>query len=317
MATDFLSSQQNLVSRSDRPTTPEASALAGRLRAIVLLAGQVRSTELTRALKRSPLELPVDEHTRILDLWRRQTRHLAEAWNRSTLPLRVLVNDQTTLQGDDDAGLVPLSVENDAGEYRGAGGVARDLAVEYDRDDWIVLATAGQLLVDSLDQILNQLAQQEGDVRLISHADGTPTGIILARCGALWSVPEVGFIDLKEQVLPEIARQGRVAVSDYHEPVGIPVRTRQDYLRALYRYHQPELARQARENPFLETWQSTFSVVEPGATVDPTAHIHDSVVLNGAHVEAEAVVTQSVIADNAHVPRRARRSEAVVAPEGK
>jgi NDP-sugar pyrophosphorylase family protein len=45
--------------------------------------------------------------------------------------------------------------------------------------------------------------------------------------------------------------------------------------------------------------------VEPGATVSPSARIHDSVVLAGATVEPNAVVVRSVVAGTVRRDREA------------
>src|SRR5690606_20299334 len=94
-------------------------------------------------------------------------------------------------------------------EYRGIGGVLRDLAGDYHRDDYILVANAAQLLLSPLSELATLLAESDADgpadVSLISHRDGTPSGLMLIRCGSLWCIPQVGYVDMKEQALPMIA----------------------------------------------------------------------------------------------------------------
>lgn len=291
---------------------PAADALMARVRGVLLLSGQVGSTPLLEALTRSVVDLPVSADRRVIDIWQQEVTAVAEQHDLAHLPLRVLVNHRAA----NPAPPVPsqrvlTQVEQDAGEFRGTAGAIRDAAADYGDDDWLLVASGGQLLVRSLAPIVDALCQQPGDVRLLVHSDGTPTTLMLVRCGVLNEVPRVGFVDFKEQALPRIAESHRVQVLQQREPVGMPVRMRDDYLQALYRYHGP--ARDgAQFNPFMETWQRTFSVIEPGAVVSDSARIHDAVILDGAHVEAGAVVSRSVVCDRARVTRNRRVVERVV-----
>jgi hypothetical protein len=271
-------------------------------------------------VQRSVLDLPVTRDTNVLNVWQSELARLARRLGAASLPLRVLLNDRSPepAQPRDEA-LVPTSIEFDAGEYRGTGGALRDVAVGYDPNDWLLLASGGQVLVQPLEQVLAALSESSGDVRLVTHTDGTPSGLMLVRCGVLWSISEVGFVDFKEQALPRIAQDHRVTVTEREQVVGIPVRTRSEYLKGLYHYHAPQLQASAQADPFMETWRPTFSVIENGAQVDPQARIHDAVVLSGAQVESGAVVTRSIVAERGRVKRNAHCVERIAfeGPEGR
>ena len=284
------------------------------IRAVVLLAGQVHPTELCVALQRSLLDLPIDAERTVLDIWRQQTHLLAEALGAERLPVRIMVNRQSARLGVDPplpGSRINMRVELDSGEYRGTGGVLRDLAEAYEDDDRIVVANGGQLMAEPLAETVNSLLRAGGDVSLISHTDGTPTGLMVIRCGVLRLISAVGFSDLKEQALPRIATHRRVTVVDRYRPVAFPIRTRNDYLRALRRWHS---ASNGAANPFAENWKPTYSIIEPGADVDPTARIHDSVVLRGGRVEAGASVVRSVVCTGGRVARKQMVTDCVVGP---
>jgi mannose-1-phosphate guanylyltransferase len=270
-------------------------------------------------VQRSVLDLPVTARMRVMDLWQNEVAELAHSLGAESLPLRLLLNDRAPEPTEPtDHPSVPTSVEFDSGEYRGTGGALRDVAVAYDADDWLLLASGGQVLVQPLARIVASLSAGSGPVRLVTHADGTPSGLMLVRCGVLWPISEVGFVDFKEQALPRIAKDHRVEVSEQPQPVGIPARTRAEYLKGLYRYHAPQLQQSAQADPFMETWRPTFSVIEQGAEVAPEARIHDAVVLAGARVEAGAVVTRSIVAESGRVRRGAHCVERIAfeGPEG-
>ncbi|MGB2823651.1 MAG: hypothetical protein WBF17_21905, partial [Phycisphaerae bacterium] len=188
-----------------------------------------------------------------------------------------------------------MRLEIDAGEYRGTGGVLRDASEEYGDDDYIVVANGNQLVLESLAEMLASLAKAGGDVSLMSNQDGTPAGLMLLRCGALRSIPKVGFVDMKEQALSRIAAHHKVTVLSREQPMAIPVRSRGDYLRAVFQYHRARDDGDESSIAFAEKWRPTFSIVEVGAQVDASARIHDSVVLQGGQVKSGATVVHSVV----------------------
>jgi hypothetical protein len=188
-----------------------------------------------------------------------------------------------------------VRAERDPSSLRGTGGLLRDLAENYDDDHYLLVASATQVLLEPLSALVGDLAKLGADVCVLSHADGTPSLLMLVRCGTLRWISPVGYVDLKEQALPEIARRFDVKVLDRPAPTGMPVWTREDYVEALRAHHlQRARGRKARD-AFAEDWEQRFSIVEEGACVHPEAVVHDSVVLRGARVEKGAVVVRSLV----------------------
>ncbi len=194
-------------------------------------------------------------------------------------------------------------VERDLSEYRGTGGVLRDISHGYADDDLILVANAAQVLLDPLPLVVSTLLRKRGDVAVISHDDGTPSGIMLLTCKTLRLLPPQGFVDMKEQGLPLIAGKYEVRVLKRRRPTGLPVRSLEGYIQALHYYHRRRLGRPAITDPLAEDWTPSFSLVEPGATVDPTARVHDSVVLAGGCVEPGAVLVRSLVCPGSTVRR--------------
>jgi hypothetical protein len=179
------------------------------------------------------------------------------------------------------------------------------LAQRYDDDDYLLVATGAQVLARPLAEVVTVLAGRAADVAIGRHEDGTPAGLVWVRCGCLRSIPEVGFIDLKEQALPQIARRHHVEVVALPR-VGTPHRTPAEYLRAVRQFHLGRRDDTGASNPFSENWCPSFAVVEEGATVHPSAAIHDSVVLAGARVESNAIVVRSLVGPGQGVRRGQR-----------
>jgi N-acetylglucosaminyldiphosphoundecaprenol N-acetyl-beta-D-mannosaminyltransferase len=291
-----------------------------RLRALVLLGGSVRPTDLGSATCRSVLDLPLDENGSILTGWLDQAAELARSVGIEKLPVRVMVNHTSIEPASADARHYgAFRVERDRSEYRGTGGVLRDVANDYADDDLIVVANAAQVLLDPLPSIVAALDRAGGDVTVVAHQDGTPSGIMLVACKTLRQIASSGYVDMKEQALPQIAAQFDVRVVTRQRPTGMPIRTLEDYIHALRFHHRRKNGKQSAPagsangngnghangngnghgngvvDPLAEDWSPLFSLIEPGATVDPSARIHDSVVLEGGVVEAGAVLVRSVV----------------------
>jgi hypothetical protein len=274
-----------------------------RLKAIVLLGGSVRSGELGRAIGRSLLDLPVNDSQSVLSLWQDNAEELAAAIGAAHLQLRIVLSQsarEPTIPVPRHR--VRLTVERDAREYRGTGGVLRDLADSYAPDDLILVANAAQILGKPLVPLAEVLFSAPGSVSCIAHKDGTPCGLFLVKCAALASIRDIGFLDFKEQVLPKLGAAGHtVNALMTDSTTGVPVRTLGGYLSGVRSFTRVRAGLPMDTDPFHEDWSATFAIVEPGATVDPTATIHDSVVLKGARVAKRAVIVRSVLGPGASV----------------
>ncbi|MBX3375599.1 MAG: hypothetical protein KF678_01185 [Phycisphaeraceae bacterium] len=274
-----------------------------QVQAVVLLAGSVRPSDLSTAIDRSLLQLPVEPGHTVLSKWQDEVSSLAAALSVERLALRIVIDRAAAPPAPPaPAERVRLTVERDAREYRGTGGLLRDLAVSYAPHDLLLVANAAQILVEPLTSLVDNLFAAGGNVSFIGHRDGTPCGLFLVRCDTLASIRDIGFLDFKEQVLPKLGVMGhpvRPVIRD--SATALPIRTLDGYLSGLRAIARMRAGKPRDTDPFGEDWSPTFAIVEPDAVVDPTATIHDSVVLGGAKVERGAVVVRSVIGPTAVV----------------
>jgi hypothetical protein len=289
----------------DPATTLAAGDVPANIRAVILLAGGVQQRPLVAASGRSVLSLPLGDCRSLLDAWRVHTLVLARRARRDCLPVRLVIDRSTpgpALQPEDfEAG---MSVELDPLELRGTGGVLRDLCADYAADDYVVLVTAAQLMLEPLTDLVIELARTGGYVALVAHDDGTPSSLMLVRCGCLERIPKVGFIDMKEQGIPLIAQQHRVTVVRRQRAIGLPIRSLQEYVTAMrwsLAGHRTDAA--VPTSPFAEVWRSAGALTEAGASVHPSAKLHDSVVLAGGCVQANAILVRSLVCPGATVAR--------------
>lgn len=292
-----LADQSGLAASMTGLRHPSAVDTAPALRAVVLLGGSVRRSNLSHSIGRSLLDLPVEPGLSVLQLWEREAGVLGQAAGIPSLQVRIVLDKKApepTKNGA--AGELRVSLEREANAFRGTGGVLRDLAAEYGPDEILLVASAGQILVEPLAQLADELFALRADVALVGHADGTPGGVFVVNTRVLAGIRDIGFLDFKEQVLPRLASKGsQVRVVQRACASGIPVRTLDSYLAGLRAYHRIKAQKGIGGDPFAEDWSPTFAVVEEGASVDPTATIHDSVVLEGGRVERGAVVVRSVV----------------------
>ncbi len=283
------------------------------LRAVVLLAGEVRANTLRKLTGRASPSLPVGASRTVLDCWREQLITLAETLGIEQLPVRVLISRGSGLEERTERfGPVQLSIEYDPSSLRGTAGLLSDIARAYDDDDRLLVTSAGQILFEPLIRIAMDLHHAGGDFTLGTDPNGVPCGLMLFRAGCMRSVNPIGFCDLNEQALPELTQTHDVRVARLASPVAMSVRTLPGYVGALRSYHHRASGRCDVGQPFDEQWRPTFGIVEPGATVGSDVVVHDSVVLKGARIESGAVLVRSVVCPGAVVPAHAHVVDQVV-----
>jgi len=274
------------------------------LRAVVLLAGQVRANTMRKLTGRASPSLPVGASRTVLDCWREQLITLAETLGIEELPVRVLISRGSGLTpGVERFGPVRMSIEHDPSSFRGTAGLLSDIARSYEDDDQLLVASAGQILFEPLIRVAMDLHAAQGDFTLGTDPNGVPSGLMLFRCGTMRSVNPVGFCDLNEQMLPELSQTHAVRVAKFAGPVAMSVRTLSGYICALRAFHHRASGRCEVGQPFEEQWRPTFGIIEPGASVGRGVVVHDSVVLAGARIESGAVLVRSVVCPGAVVAR--------------
>ncbi len=290
-----------------------------RLAAILLLAGNVRSTALPSQLGRSVLDLPMSETLRLADLWRLRIHQCLSATpsvDEHKPDVRVLVGVADPLpRASASSDQIRFIAEQDSTDFRGTAGVLRDVGEAFHDEEFLLIGTASQCPDASVIEHLLTSAVPEAGATLSVGTDSTPTGLILVKCGALRSIPSVGFIDLKEQALARIAESSGVSVVETSQAVSRPIRDRAGYIAALRSWHKSGQLAGALD-PFEERWKSAFVIIEEGASVADDARLQDSVVLSGGTVESGAIVVRSVVGPGGVVRRKQRALEQLVMAQG-
>jgi|SRR5271170_7377050 len=273
-----------------------------RLRAVILLAGVVRSTKFNESIQRSLLGLPLDVNTSVIGHWYNHVCQLTKVCQSNSLPLRILVDPQSPLPVTPQLiDTTALLIERDPLEFRGTGGVLLDSTLSYAEDDYVVVGNAAGVLLSDLSSIVSRLVDCCADITILANSDGSPTGLMLIRCGTLRQISPIGFVDLNEQALPAIAERFHVRVLR-HAIERYPVRNLSEYIQAIRQYQVSRRSGRTSDDPFAEHWLSTFSVAESSQDVAPTASLLDSVVLENGRVNDHAVLVRSIVCPGAIVP---------------
>lgn len=291
-----------------RSQSVTAREIARDLSAVILLAGQVGRNPFSDGVQRSTLDLPAYENRTVLKVWADQLEALAQALDLTRLRVLISVDQAGRLPTvPETAGSrIQPEIVRDPGEYRGTAGVVKDLSRDFGQSDWLLVAAANQIHQEPLAEVFEALCEGGESVSIVPSGGSEIAGMFLLRCARLRDVPDVGFVDLKEQAIP--SARGHTPLHVSRRPPGstLPIRTLAEYVRALRVIHAPAAADDVRvvtEDPYAETWKPVFSIVEPGAHVAQGAVLQDSVVLAGGRVEAGAAVARSVVCPTGVVRR--------------
>jgi len=270
------------------------------LAAVVLLAGAVRPSELQRAAGRPILDLPITAERTVGSEWIRRVGNFRSGLGRNDLPLFITANaaagvpQSVTAPEATHRGPSPI-VRMDTEEPRGSGGALRDLAMDLDPAARLFVVSGHGLPRTPLTETFATLSRCDGDIVIHTDGEAHPTGAFLIRCGSLRGLPARGFVDLKEQALPLLASTFRIEVVRDSALPPIAIRTLSGYLSAVREVATPAASTVRDRLSPAEDWMCTFALSEPGASVDPSARLHDSVVLTGASVRSKASVVRSLV----------------------
>ncbi len=310
-----------MITRIHSNQNTNANRKSRSIHSVVLLAGAVGTGDFETSIGRSRFDLPLSESETVADQWIEELSRIASDQILDDAPLagRIMVDREARLPSISDrasASNININIQRDPNGYRGTGGVLHDIAKQFDDDSLLLVGNGPQVLLEPLNVVVASMLAQQADVVMTTDHTHSPIGLMLVRCGVLRDLPRIGFVDFKEQALPSISQKYRVDAIRYASPIALPIRTREDYLDALGTLHQLR-GGQRNPSPFRERWQRTFSLIEPGASVDASACIHDSVVLAGARVEPGAVVVRSIVGPGVTVGRNETVIETVVSASSK
>lgn len=144
---------------------------------------------------------------------------------------------------------------------------------------------------------------QPADAIIGAAADASPAGIMWLSQPSLGRIPEIGFLDLKEQLVSRIVDGGGRVLACLGASESCRICDRESYLRAIALLHASG-ARGVAGDALVEDGAIIrgASVVCRGAIVERGALVVDAAVLPGARVCSDAVVARSIVPPGSQVP---------------
>ena len=286
----------------------------------VLLAGTLAPSSLREASGVPTLCLPMGASGTLLDAWLAVIDELDVCSE-----VRVIVN--STEDVESLMSVLPrrhrtqrgrrIRVVAEPASWRGAAGTIFDATTDLPDDASILVVESNSLPPASVVPIVNSLTDDLAG--LVAVADNNqPAGIYVFRMAALQATPRVGYVDMKEQLIPRLAGSGAKLGPVHVNHCCIRVRDRRSYLAAVREsLAAAESAPSAsRVSPEAAVSGSAIiagvCVIEDGVVVEDGAVVHDSVVLAGATIGGGAILSRSIVAPLTRVAPRAKIIRGVV-----
>lgn len=211
----------------------------------------------------------------------------------------------------------PLEVKTDKNEHRGTAGTLRDTIIGREDANDLLLIEGTTIPPSNIDVVAETNIDDEGIAgAIIQTQQSEPAGMIILKRNVLDLVPEVGFFDLKEQLLPKVISDGkRVIVREIDDQLRRITRV-EEYLDHIARFPRPTKSRGDLDPWIHETAQvdptavvTSSVLIGKGVQVGPGAIIDQAVLLEGSQIGADALITRSVVKPNAQIQAGTRLDE--------
>lgn len=271
--------------------------------AALILCGGLKPPPLEAALGAPLLPLPQTPDRTLLQCW-------LDAFDQASVPAdaRVLLTDDEKWLGRAEpvSTITPL---HDSGPYRGPAGVLRDAVDHLDPAGCCVIVESSRMLesVNALPDLIQAHGRRRDTVTVATNPDGSFAGLFVADREVINLIPNIGFIDIKEQWLPAAMKAGSRIVSHRLSGLCSSARTSGGYLAALRRrgwFDQPGDSRVIGRDP-----ARMYGTPYGGSLIFRTARVADdavvscSAVSDRAEIGPGAVVVRSIVGPGATIAK--------------
>ena len=267
---------------------------------VVLLAGGPNPLAISQSVGIQIWELPIERELGFAEAWDQKfneaglepvTQDLLASVSDNDLPNPVTSNSRWRFH-----------VETRA--HRGTAGTIADWCVARNLDEkeveWILLIEGAASPAVDLSRLFKAISKKSDfDVILgISELD-RHCGCMLIRRSVLEHVPDLGFFDLKEQLLPVIRESGGRIGGEVIARRALRISDQSSWLQILAAWNANQSSKDGPGSGSGERLKP--SLIMPEARTEG-AEIIGSIILNGAVVEPGAVVARSVVASGVRIP---------------
>ena len=176
----------------------------------------------------------------------------------------------------------------------GTAGCIRD-AIDNETDSLYIIFPADMICPQNIDFLIQAHRDGQSDLTVMcnpsnSKAHGEPAGIYVCESDILEQIPEAGYYDIKEGLIPEMLRDGKsVHAATLPKHVG-NFQDRQQYLFGIndYLVSRPKLdfdLKSDADSDSQDVW------IAANAEVNPQARIYGpTVIMNGASISSDTVI---------------------------
>ena len=274
----------------------------------VILAGEVRPSLLRRQSGLLPLEIPLRPGWTNLDAWLDCLRassiiHRPTVLVSSTKELRQLRMREVHRD---------LDLVVDQRSHRGTGGILADFRLtrrDATAEDVVFLLIEGNCVAPrNLQNLVERFCATRAKVAFGTFAQDRLRGVCLVSGSSLDLVPEIGFFDLKEQLVAAIRDSGgEVIGADLNDSL-IRLTSLKNLLAAVARFAKSE-SRHGGESVILDGANCIHDI----AGISEQVGIVDSLLMPGVSIGRGAIVARSFVGSGVHIPAGRRVIDAVIA----
>jgi hypothetical protein len=276
----------------------------------ILFGGTLRPTRLREALECPALALPFAVGRTLADIWLDRLIgeacvHQVRAVLNTDEDVRVVLEAAGWTKAEDADGEAFIGLADPAA-WRGAGGILYDVTRDLDRDAIVIVGEGHRLPPATIAPILAAFSNAEVDGVVGVCGFDEPAGVYAFRRWVVDAVSEIGYCDLKEQMLPLLSQAGHhLATARLGDRAMPRLHDRSTYLHAVGSGLRGNAA--SRQAIAVDARVDTgalidgFCLIDSEAIVEAGAVIHDAVILAGATIGEGAVVSNSLIGPNAVV----------------
>lgn len=277
---------------------------------VLFLAGGPVQPSLQRAVGFPVAGLPLEANRTLLSAWLDVIERCVDERQAPTLLLCSSAADSEWFSAElhrAGRGRGSVEVRLDARPHRGVCGLVADTAAASLLSEWLLLVELNTLPPLSLSPLLQAAATDPVAMVVGVSRDERPSGAYLLKASLLKDVPRLGYVDLKEQFLPQLVSRGHRIESAVLAETSVRLTDRRNYLRGI-RIWQSE-----RETVIAAPSVSGNSLLCEGVVAPEGSFVLDSAILPGAMIGRGAVIARSVVGPLMHVPDGAVLVDAVLA----
>lgn len=277
---------------------------------VLLLAGGPSQPALQRSLGFPVAGLPLESDRTLLVEW---LDLIDRCIGDRRSPTLLLCSDSADAEwfsaelrraGRDSAA---VEVRIDARPHRGVCGLIADTATACPLADWLLLIELNTLPPLSMTPLIQAALNPQSAMAVGASRDERPSGAYMLRVDLLKDVPKLGYVDLKEQFLPQLVSRGCRIESAVLSETSVRLTDRRNYLRAIRVWQSEHMTAESKASA------SGHSLLCEGVALSNGAFVLDSAILPGASIGQGAVVARSVVGPLMQVPDGAVLIDAVLA----